>query len=88
MFLVASFEDNVLNMIHHYGENREKAELAFLATVREKVSNWDEYTHSDVEAILDLGFEGYGCGVINFIDTSGWEDMDILDHIEENFGKK
>ena len=90
MFLISSFEENILNVLHHFGEDREKAEMAFTATLKEKMTSveWDDLSSADVESILDDGFASYGCGVVNFIDTDGWEDMDILDGIDANFGKK
>lgn len=82
MFLVVTIEKNVINEIQYMGEDREKAELAFLATLRECLTNWDEYTPGDVEAILVDGFESYGKGAVNFIDTDDWESADILGRID------
>ena len=47
-------------------------EHEFLREVSTHVSNWDEYTNDDVEAICDNGYEGFGCGSVQIF----WSDED------------
>ncbi len=44
--------------------NCANAEQVFLEVVEQRVSNFDEYTAADKEAICDNGYERYGNGSI------------------------
>ena len=45
-------------------EERQKAENFFLDRCGEILTNWDEYTNDDKDAILDNGYESFGNGSI------------------------
>ena len=71
MFLVmVNDKDGILNELAHVGFNRQDAERHFLYVCDEKISNFDEYDHDDIEAVLDDGYAKYGRGCVMFIDTS------------------
>ena len=47
-----------------YCSERSDAEICFLGTVEDAISNFDEYTAGDKEAIVEQGYENYGGGKI------------------------
>ncbi len=84
MFLVMTIERNCVDEIQHIGADRERAEVAFLTTLRSAITNWDGYTREDIEAILDQGYEQTLRGTcVFFLDTDGWtSDRDILKQLD------
>jgi hypothetical protein len=61
---VVEVVDGVPSQVFLYsGEHQEisaKAEETFLQICRENIHNFDEYTQSDIEAILENGYEQWG----------------------------
>jgi len=45
-------------------DDSKQAEKVFKDKLAERLSNWDEYTAEDVEAILDNGYETFGNGSV------------------------
>ena len=71
MFLVqVNFNDGCLDELIWVGVNRDVGESHFLDACNERISNWDEYTTSDVDSVLDDGYAESDSGCIVFIDTS------------------
>ena len=63
-YIVVSVIENDLPThmsVHTY---EEEAELAFFDMCEQKLSNFDEYTYHDKMALLEQGYERYGCGKI------------------------
>ena len=52
------------------GFDTREIESAFLEEVAARVSNFDEYTEEDKEAICDNGYEGFGAGSVQIF----WSD--------------
>ena len=79
MFLV-QVNDNrgILNELVLVTTDRDKAQEHFLDTCSTKLSNWDEYTQSDKDALLDQGYEKFGNGVVMLIDTDGVTSDDAI----------
>jgi hypothetical protein len=44
--------------------NREEAQRVFLDKCNTYISNWDEYSKEDVDAVLEDGYEKFGNGSI------------------------
>ena len=63
MFLVTTIRDNVIEDILEF-DNEEKAQEAFLELCQTNLSNFDEYTPEDIDAILAQGYETHGHGSI------------------------
>jgi hypothetical protein len=55
-------------------ENSEKAEKKFLDECSTRISNWDEYTSDDIDAILDNGYEAFGNGSICIVHPTSEKD--------------
>jgi len=51
-------DENILS------SSKEQAETLFLKKCESILSNFDEYTEHDKRAILDDGYETFGCGSI------------------------
>lgn len=72
MFLVMVNTNNVLHGLVLITTDREKAQAQFLDTCSTEISNWDEYTQADKDALLDLGYEQTGNGgAVVLVDTDG-----------------
>jgi hypothetical protein len=44
--------------------DEEHADNVFLDKLAERISNWDEYSQDDIEAVLDNGHEKFGNGSV------------------------
>ncbi|MAE81291.1 MAG: hypothetical protein CMB80_01055 [Flammeovirgaceae bacterium] len=67
---VVVVQDNgVIDEIWVYSKP-EEAEVKFHEVCAERLSNWDEYTSEDQEAVLDQGYERFGHGVIYIVHSS------------------
>ncbi|MHA2279688.1 MAG: hypothetical protein ACXAC5_02175 [Promethearchaeota archaeon] len=64
-------KENVLHDLILVTPHRDKAEAQFFDTCSALLSNWDEYSSDDKQALLDLGYEQTGDGAIVLIDTDG-----------------
>lgn len=72
MFLVMVNKHNILDELILVTTDREKAQQHFLDTCQEHLSNWDDYTQDDKNALLDMGYEQLvGEGAIVLVDTDG-----------------
>lgn len=72
MYLVVINKDNLPQDVVLVTADREKALAQFLETCGERLSNWDEYTADDKEALLDQGYELTGDNTaVVLIDTDG-----------------
>lgn len=56
---VIEIKDSVLHEMH-WCATSEEAEAKFLELCRENITNFEEYTADDIEAILENGYEQYG----------------------------
>jgi len=58
--------NNVIETITSFvGENAgTKAEAFFIDTLKNRLSNFDEYTIKDIENILEDGYESFGNGSV------------------------
>ena len=78
MFLVmVNDSDGILNELVLVTD-RDKAQKHFLDTCSTKLSNWDEYTPADKDALLDLGYEKFGGGIVMLINTDGFTSDDAI----------
>lgn len=79
MFIVLiNDNEGILNELVHVGCDRKNAERHFLSTCDERISNFDEYNHDDIEAVLGNGYEKFGGGVVMLIDTDGCTSDDAI----------
>lgn len=77
MLAVTVIRDNVIDSITLFpetDEGRAKAESAFLLTCNDVLSNFDEYTQDDIEAILDNGYETFGNGSVCLSVTENYNE--------------
>jgi hypothetical protein len=70
MFLVMTIKDNVPDELLIQTESRKTAELHFLDACGTRISNFDEYNHHDIEAVLSDGYAEYGTGCVCMLDLS------------------
>lgn len=60
--LIITIKDNVVESVHP--TTKETCEKDFLAHIQGRISNWDEYTQDDIDAILEQGYETFGNGSV------------------------
>lgn len=71
MFIILTNDNKgILDELIHIGVDRAVAEQRFIEACAERFTNWDDYTPTDVSALLDDGYAEWGGGVVMFIDTS------------------
>lgn len=83
MYLVMVNKDNLPQDVVLVTTDRDKATAQFLDTCSERLSNWDEYSPDDKEALLDLGYEHFGNNeAVVLVDTDGpTSDAEIRDQL-------
>lgn len=72
MYLILTIRSNVVDETVLLND-RDIAEKHFLDTCSTSISNWDEYTADDIEAVLDNGYVEKIDGSVCFLDLTGLE---------------
>jgi len=79
MFIVqVNGNDGILDELVSIHKDRDDAIRAFLGTCESRLSNWDKYSASDIDAVLDEGYCKFGTGIVLLIDTDGVTSDDAI----------
>ena len=71
MFFVIKIQDNLLNDVEFVGTDRQVAQDRFIDSCRNHLTNFDEYTQEDIDALHDEGYAEFTNGSICLMDTDG-----------------
>ena len=74
-FLVLTIKDGVPDELLVQTSDRKNAERHFLDACSTRISNFDEYNHHDIEAVLSEGYAEYGTGCVCMLDLSNTREV-------------